>query len=1103
MFIETPTENNVTTRNDCTVNLGKAIVLIEEQSAAQLRQHFEAFKRKLRDCLERLLCAPYEEIVEKFGPLGLNVDKIGARVGLPYGALVYSGKPVHFLQSAVTRGLVNIGVVPSITNRGTPTVRLQHGQGRVADLMAVQPFELQRELVRSLIDKEDLDRYFRFDQQSVAGLAELAAEIAALKSHQVGDFLDRLAEEVWKFQHRPPNRKEKGVPKGKGTAYRFSRLWFAQYLASVHVWLFPMSFISSVTDYVPWRLRPLVAWLSVPAESAPLADMFVNKAKSPGGARTLNAFVTSAVCSDMWRSPGFRPEALVELKHRISHEGKSFWDATAVNGVYFTLAEFMKVELDTRPEVGVFAFSLRLSSKARGSFRWCQNPTARNTRFVAKLIGRPVDSVPEGVRRWAKKLEEMLPTIQVKHMKRVEESLTCWLAYLLTLAHDAIPSSFADIEYRRHGLPFLEFVDASTAGYKRDYAKEARSKMSFLWKQAARDGDFLGTLHDPFDVELRSKTGSSQPAPSGREAFPEEVLAILQKLNYQNDYAFARGQPKSLVTLKNRHTGRYESVFLGMEARVLDLIFAFGFRLIDTRWLDSGEGDEKIIDLETMSEIDNQHSTAIKGRRQGFIQRVWIDGQVSGFVPAMYRVNDKSGEAKLHSYSDDRIMKMMCAFIELQNTYQPMKRPVAFLDAKMETDATNQTLFADGFPAFRVFRKAKYKAISEGRVRAYYKRFCIWAQPLLDEALGYHFALMFGDKVRFPLHDSRVSQVTHHIDAGTSLHTTMEIMGHANEQTTLQYYAKKRTAVFHEVKRRQAERTRLLGTSKEDHVKRAIEEGYHPTHVENFEGLTIANRLASSGNLTNVIEFAHGICTTGGDCERGGPVVGGKPTAVWRPMACSRCRFRVPGTRYAEGMERRVNILLVDVELSYEKERELNRQIDALTGKGESRHLDDAIRMERSNRKNLDLDIKAEILAHQGILALRRRLEAISGGDVLVTDEAMFSVRKAHFMQLLHGILDMPMLPSDAIEVPRHVLSEFNELCRKTLRKVGLEAVIYKLPPSKENEALRAWGDAVVETCNMTEIRTLAEEFFNPDAFPNLSSVLKSFKSKLLRLEAQ
>ncbi|MDP9809892.1 hypothetical protein J2W42_002751 [Rhizobium tibeticum] len=1102
MFIESPTDDNVLTRNDCTVNIGKSIVLIGEPNAAELRRHLRDFKQKLRDSLERLLCAPYGELVEKYGPLGLNVDKIGERVDVPYGALIRSGKPVHLLQSAVTRGLVNVGVVPSVTKWGTPTVRLKHGQGRVGDLLAAQPVELQRDLVKSLIDSEDLDQYFRFDQQSVAGLTELAAEITQLKSHQVSDFLDRLAEEVWRFQHHPANR-ENGVPRGKGTAYRFSRLWFAQYLASVDVWLFPMSFMSCVTDYVPWRLRPLVAWLSVPTSNKHLADTVLNLSVFNKDKRTLNAFVTSALCSDMWRSPGFRPEALVEMKYRVFQDGKSFHDAVGINKVYFMVAEAMAVELDTRPELDVFASALRLNSPRRVAFRWCEYPTAKNTEFIAKLIGRPVDEVPSRVRQWGRMLDDLLPTIQVKHMTRVAAALNCWLAFLLTLPEDAIPRSFAEVDYRRHSVPFVELVSAGTAKYKRDYVKDAKSKLSFLWKKAARDGDF-SDMPDPFDFQTPSKTGSSQPGPSGRETFPEEVLAILQKLNYQNDYAFARGEPNTHATLRNRITGLYENVFLGLEARVLDIIFAFGFRLIDTRWIDSGEGDEKIIDLETMDEVANPLTTAIEGRRQGFIQRAWIDGEQSRYVPAMIRVNDKSGKMQFHAYADDRIMKMMSAFITLQNTYQPMKRPVAFLDLKVETDATDRALFANGFPAFRVFRKGRYHAVSEAKVRAYYKRFCLWAQPLLDEELGYHFPLMVGDDVRFPLHNSRASHVTQHLDDGTSLHTTMKIMGHASEYVTLQYMGNKTAAVHRAVKQRQAKKDKLLAASKEDHVKRAIEEGYHPTHVEDFAGLEIASRLTSSSSLTTVIEFSHGICSTGADCGRGGPIVDGKPTPTWRPMACSRCRFRVPGTKYEEGMARLVNILFVDVELSFQKEKELNRQIDALAAQGTSRaDLDDAIRMERAVRKNLDLDIKAEMRSHQGILALKRRLEAMGGADVLMGDESMFAVREAHYMQLLHGILDAPMLPSDAIEVPKQIQSDFNELCRKTLRKVGLEAVIYKLPPSKEDRALRAWGDSVVETCSMAEIRTLADGVFTPDAFPNLTNVLNSFKSKLLRLEAK
>ncbi|MBY5516184.1 site-specific integrase [Rhizobium leguminosarum] len=1103
MRLELSTKFNLVTSDldgGCVVNGGTDIVLLREPSREELKHLFLIFCARVKEGMTSILRTPLRDVVANYGPLHRGRAPEENSMAMPYGTAVgRGGKQVTNLRnSTVKRGLINIGEWEDYKGPLSP------GVPALIRRLTSLPVNVQLAMLNSVITDCDVGSYFRFDARSASGWARLSDDIEGMDQTGVFDFLERLGKQIGEFSKAAVSARQKSK---NGTievaSKNYMSLWFAVFLASQGVWLLPMRTFLCLPIVVPTRLRPLLTWLAVPEHARDIADEMLRRSKAERWKSYMHGvFLTCAVSSDMWRERRFCPFPLTILRDWLHSFEDLSSRRTSPRYVYFALGEIFDEHLIQRPEYPIFDWAYR-NSATGGSFRWTIQPTHRNTKWVKKLIGRDVVSVPDVVRDWALILEPLIATFEVKYPRAMVTYLNAWLAFLMTLDAKDTPRSFRDIDPQRHGKLFVDFMAIRTAGYSSRRAEKTVSKMRFVWAIVAKNENFFHEMVNPFDHRVETDRSAAVET-SSREAMDADVWAILTELNSRDDYAFARTDQRYWRTLKNSATGEIERVFWGAEPRILDMIFTSGFRLMDARWLDSGEGDEKLLNLDNLEYEPNPDPRAKEGCRQAFLRRLWLDTPTPRFVIAGWRIQDKSTRPKLVPYVSRRIADMVKQFALIQAIYNPLPKAVPFLDRNDRHTHQNLKLFPHGYPLFRDTGRGRFFAISEINCRRYARDFFRWAQPQLDERLGRHYPLMIDGKARFEIHDLRVTSVTLLVRASGDLKAAQIFIGHESEGMTAHYVADQ-LAVAHEAAARltlvQQERAQL---SNRQAVSEIVEADYKPDHIIGHVGLDAARRMLSTDKFIGLSGFEHGLCP-GGDCMRGGPLVAGKPTPVWRIGACARCRFRVTGPRYEEGSAKYVNVLLFEHFTYQRQEKLMNEALEQQEREGGARNADrNAIRIVQTHRNELMADILAEIQTHQGLLSMKKRLGSISESEtnqILVAtsegfrrDETYFSLTAAHEYELVQGIVDARIFPSSILETPASVGLRHRELSRVLMRATGLHEVLYRADPKLEEQLMQKFGAELVRNCSGGEIQRLIEGAYSEDAFPALASALEPFK---------
>ncbi|WP_164048062.1 site-specific integrase [Rhizobium leguminosarum] len=1116
MQLEALNERNVRYSRDdggSIVNTGDDFVLVSEPSTEELSALFDEFERDLKSRILELMCMPYSEVIQNFGQLDLKAA-IPSREDIPFGTLTRRGsKLVNLTKGCVVRGLVRIGELSEYRPNGLPRTRFPNGAGNGADYLMNLSSGRQAEMLKSLIERDDIDDYFNFTQTCRGGLETLSGRIKSLQNGRGDDFLGDLARTI----HRSMEgifAKGDDQSSAKGSGYTYADMWFGIFLAAKGIWLFPMSVFSSVrTTLVPNRLLPLVAWLSVPSEMKDIADAVLRFSTEDKThiKFVLNAFVTVSLTSDMWSSRRFCAHPMLQLKEWIVSRPSSAHRSVAINELYKLIAKHLSVNLSLRTDAPVFLRARRINAR-EGDFSWTRHPSKKTLEPIEKLIGRPVTDVPAAVTRWADLLRENLPLFAVKDPRRIVYLLTPWLAYLMTLPESEIPIDLRYVDYHRHGVPFAAFLSSNYDDTARRADLISLSKMEFLWDRIATRENFIGASVNPFSVPMDKGTPIHVDA-SGREAMMPQVAAFLSEFNHRDNFAYARSRSDAWKRQLNFQTGHYDTVFWGLEARCIDLCLNYGIRLIDARWLESGEGDEYYVDLETLEPVDNSLSSASRGRQQGPIRKFWYQGETPHWALGLYRMHDKSGLPKFLPHMEKRIATWIRELADLQTSYNPVVEPVAFIDPTRRHAAAAKDKILHGYPLMRDPDDVLlFSAVSEYKVRSYWADLCRDAQEALNRHLGYDHPLFIDGKIRFQIHDLRVTNATELAELGFSLRDIADYLGHVSETTARRYVAKKLERVHRAKEEANQVRTRSLTEAPKPVLLEAVEHPYVPAHIHDYVGLDVGKKLLSSGRMHALSKFDHGLCP-GADCSKGGPLKGGKPTPTWRPRACGACRFRMTGPRFKDGIAANINRLSWEIFQSIRREKEFNQRLDECGPKDEGRRtLSNTAKAEAAHRANLLWELGAEYKTHQGILMMIKELQAqgVAQENLLVPSSSEFNAAETSFafvegteFELLWEIVGRPhVLHPTTLDVPHDMRVAWKEMNRFMMRAAGLADVAIKIPAKQEDAVIREFAGAVIENLDTPEIAKLMQGKYEAASFPNLGRAINELAAKVLLLGA-
>jgi hypothetical protein len=1094
------------------INLSNDFVLLRLPSASEMRSLYKGFNRLVRDLLHELFTTPYGVLAARCGKLGFG--ETADRESLPYG-LMSSGSPALFAnlrKSEAVATFVRLGKHTTVTTRGKVRTKMRDGDGSVEDKVLALDDKERAAFLRSIVfDSTSLDDFLKFQQLAKAGDRELSDVV--VKGRDGFEILHAVATETERslYQSERPHPSSKAT----GSQQKFAFVWFAEFLAREGVWLWPVSYVNRSRYLAPGRLMPLSVYLPLPPSEREFADLvlsFQKDQRATAAAVVLNVFLILSLASTAWKQTRLPHRSLLAFKEWAQHAPSGNFLSSSTNALYRLLTNHRGIDPTGRSEAAHFHMQKRLANRGVEPFAWVFDPRPRNTRTVQRCLGSPITEVPEHVKSWALQFRSLLPAYKVKQIGTVVDCLDTWLIYLMTLSPAEAPASLRDIDRTRHvndmrdadSRTYHRFLKVHFTEDAREIGQQAITKMKQAWQFAAIQEGF-SKASNPFDVELDRAVGlRKRNHRTVRKPMEMAVWELIVEENRKDDYRFARelGRERYWLRLRVPGTAEFESVFWPAEAIVVDVILNSAARHKMARWLDSGEGDEFLVDVEQAVEVRNTLPVAQPKRRAGFLRLIDLVGKERRRVVGMFFNTNKTGAPFEVPWIDHGLARSIVRMRDLQIRYNPIDRPIPARDPDVSDGYVDLTNFAEVFPLFRNPGHPGAVAVSSTRVLAYWKALLEHCQPLVNEALGDHYPLIADDEAVFDHHALRVTVVTNLLEAGVDVSIVQSLVGHATMVMTWYYNAKRNEQVHRTIQEAfEARKLALdrLRVGDPDAVSEVIAQAAVPDFVEDHVGVDL---LREHGTMrTAPIDiFSHGLCP-GGNCETGGErYLDGKHHPVWRPRACSGCRYRVTGPMFLNGLVNRLNMLTAEMRHSRRRAIEFSEQIDEIektTGKPAY-----ALRGSRDREKEFrDKLAKEWALELKTIKLCQHLMETAAGnggsamnmlvptGDI---DPASLSLDfgEVHELELFHNLVkETTIIPASIIEMPSGTEEQWERALREILRHNGMADLVVRLPPKQAKEAYLRFGDALLaEVGEPSRLQEMIDGFLLFDDVPSLAA---------------
>jgi len=499
-------------------------------------------------------------------------------------------------------------------------------------------------------------------------------------------------------------------------------------------------------------------------------------------------------------------------------------------------------------------------------------------------------------------------------------------------------------------------------------------------------------------------------------------------------------------------------------------------RSSSARWLDSGEGDEFSIDYDSVSEIPNTHSNAVKGTQAGFLQRMQVTP--TEWVPSFMMLRNKTKPVHEIPYAPKDLVGRLQFIKEQQLAFNPTYAPTHAVDDEKTTNLEDVPLV---YPIFRDPTAAEGKAVSYDKLVRWWEELLRICERIVNEkrkiALGddceyYHF-FDANSKPIWDIHSIRVTVVTALLEMGVSPTIVQHLVGHKSPAMTLHYHAvdarKVGAALTEALEARRIAAAEAIGNAKSveeleelvDHVMGGIANSVSGMGFRESAEYAMANGKNLKSGSAAFSVFSHGICP-GGDCSQGGEKRGNFHTPVHRDMACSRCRFRITGPAFLAGLELNANILMNEIAESSRREEKLNADLLELSRNGRpTAILESRVAQEHEYRDEVWADWAAEYRTIRECLDMggSPKMDNLPA----LPDDVSISLSEKSRLSMLQNIIGKAKLISgSALDLPPGVVEVRNDMLWDIASKSG-DVASYLISLDKENRdsALHEFGDLI------------------------------------------
>ncbi|MBK1841654.1 tyrosine-type recombinase/integrase [Azospirillum sp. YIM B02556] len=1095
------------------------IVVLREVTLAELRAKFAAFRQELyRNIYEVLAMTPAEFSAWHGG------DKYDFEAGIcpPHSCVAFKrisvgDNKLHWLKQApVVTAFIDRGHIPAVTPHGRSRKNMVRGGGGAVDFAQGLQLEEQRHLLHSLLFDYnlDLDEIFSgfISQATMFALPELEEVLKGAVDAE--EAWDKLSELFTSFMTEQKAHKRRGEAKGDGR--HFAAPWFLAYLTREGIVFWPLKAFVRLEGLLPRVLKPFYRTFFVPEDGRALACTLIGpEVRTQEASYCWNVYRELLLTTNFFEEiSSFCPDHLLHLKER--YHSPEYDNAQKGHGSNLLFAAALSYYGLTHEDIGAvadyFGGRRRLTAEhGRDAFSWVDRPRQHRLRKYKEVFGaEPPTRFPDYVVQWAADLRSLLPGFNVRTIDRKLVELTPWLYWLIAVGEEYAPKTWQEINREKHinsmgnaaYTPYLDFLKSKIGGARVD---QCISSLRQAWTLAATRDGFAGKTPCPIDPEIDivelSDANQNRMGRTRRKALDEFILETLIDENRRpdavgNPFAFARSLGRFDRHVVDHQDRQKKTVFWPAMPIILDAILNMGMRKIMAQWMDSGEGDEIWVDPETKVEYANPLSTATAGRRMAFLRLVQISNKEC--VLGSYFPINKSGpyEAPWVEAQTARFFTMMR---DWQIRYYPRKSVVLAERAALTRQYAAEDSIPEVYPLFRDPQsKGQAYPPTDGSIYRYWRELLAHCEPIINEkrrlaaeATGKSFVwepLLIDGKPRWDIHSLRVTTVTTLIESGVSPEIVALLVGHKSVAMTWHYVEVNNRKTHKAIQKGMEERRKraiadLDALKTEDDIENALVRvlgGIVNLRGDQAQGAELLKEHLISKEPGAYEVFAHGICP-GGDCNTGGERFKGTYHPVFRPRACSRCRYRVTGPVFLNGLVHRLNALMIELNHSYEQERDLHARIEVVEDEGgNAKILEGLINCEREARDHIWAEWAAELkTVRQAESMLEQEgnasnLPMVTGMDVT---ELQSKFKSVHQMVLLHQVVtEADVITGASLEVPPGARAKRDEMLLEIARQNNASSFFYNLAPHARKRALDAFGDLLTHHSKLKGCDELAAD---------------------------
>lgn len=1095
------------------INIGRSAAVLTLPTLDRLGILWEEFLGELRAELLTLFTMTQEEVTAQFGQLGNykknNILRQGNCFGISPRIFAQPKGLARVESEAAIKAIIDAKLL-SAQECGTRRFKPKQG---LAEFLNQLSLRKQERFISTLLSSDTpLDEILRFTQGCAFGAAEVERLLTSADTSE--SFLQSLAGVMRANLEIPiPTSKRKQKVKR-----HYAAIWFSTYLAKREVWLLPLSLVKNIREAFPNWATPLFCGLLFPANMRDFAAKLMKDHLASGSKQSDSLVVFTALrlawSSNIWQQGSLCAGPLLSYKKfelsgpETSGNRSPTHRSWAANRLWDAQLEYFALSPLDHPDSHAFVLGKRLVSKGRKLFEWVRNPNSRNLKNYSKIYGTAPAQFPEWLVSWTEQIEELLPLFNVERVDQKVRPLNLWLLYLVGCSNP--PKSFSEISRKNHIVPsrgsdgsdFVSFLSKHFQDNQTSTARMAMSALRQAWGLAAEKEGFASSKSNPVDATdspIKFKPASFR---TSRRALDAAVADIIIRENSRDDMAFARGLGPPSRRMCNRKvrcpdSGAMIEAFFPAAPILVHVILHTGMRGLQALWLDSGEGDEEKIDVGSVTSAPNDDPVAIKGRREGFLRICHVFGDKRSQVIGMWVNSGKSGPHEV-PWVHENVVEPVREMIAFQKTYYPIPRPVE-IDEDPNFDSRFKKKKGSAFPLFRDPINKIGSPISKARLFNYYKALLKHCQPIVDKELGYHYPLFSADGTcLYDLHSLRVTVITTLLDHGVPAYVVQCLVGHKSLIMTWYYYDstdyKIHSALQAEFERRKKQVSGLTSTKEIDQSLYSDAVSFRDD--QDYAGVELLKSRCETKTSFDV--FSHGVCP-GGDCNRGGKrILPGKYAPVWRPRACSSCRYRVTGPAFLNGLVQRSNSLLWEIKTSTKKEKELYRLIEDEEDAGrEVAHLRSSVRQEQELRDHLFDEWALEV---RTIMECDSKLKSSAGSQAdlgteiseksLTTLVAEPRLREVHDFELAQRLSKDAEIVHSALELPADVILFRDQVLNRIANTNDVGAYFFTLKPEASKKALDLFGELLVTHCRIEELDALIEGSMLIEEIPDLRDAL-------------